>query len=173
MNSLSLLLSSNPSSTTITLSSVYMNDASMVSLDFTGVDKSKVPASVKIRWGDNSTDEFYTSSFFVSRRTFSIFNEVQLGGDYTVLNTYSHIYTPSDTALTRVLSCQALVTYIDDTSCRFVIPMTIYSPSFYTKIGDIELLQSNIYNKDKSTLYTFATKAEGFIIETQVDNTTA
>lgn len=157
MTSYNILLSSNPSTTLRYLSALSLGDVSTVNFSLSAIDKSRVPVSLKIRWGDNSQDEYYSNNFFVDYSTQSILDQIQFSINYTLLKDYSHIYYPSSDALTTNLSCQFLISYQNNTTCRFVQPITIYSPSFYSKIGDLNLVNSAFISTDKSMLYTFST----------------
>lgn len=168
MNSYTILLSSNPSTTVRYLNSVTLNDISNVTLSLSAVDRTRIPISLKIRWGDNSADEFSSNNFFVDYSKQSILDQIQYSINYTILKDYNHIFYPSSTALTTVLSCQLLLTYQDSTSCRFVQPITLYSPSFYSKVGDLSLINSSFVSTDKSLLYTLAT-IDGSITELMFD----
>lgn len=164
MTSYTLNLSSNPSSTILYLPSITFSDITSVTVSLSGVDRSRVPTDVRFRWGDNTQDEFYSNSFFVDYKTESILDQVLYGTNYTVLKEYSHTYYPSANSLSVILSCQVLVTYQDSTSCRFIQPITIYSPSYYAKIGDLKILNTNYIDTSNNLLYTFATN-DGSVVE--------
>lgn len=150
-------LSSNPSSTNIVLNTIQLSDITSLTLSLSNIDRSRIPVSLRLRWGDNSEDEFYNNNFFIDYSKQSILDQVRYGVNYTLLREYNHVFYPSDTSLSRNLSCQVKLTYQDSTSCRFVIPITIYSPSFYSKVGDLKLQASNFVSSDKSMLFTFST----------------
>ena len=172
MNNLTVTLSSNPSSTLIFNEEVYMSDMTNLTLNLTYASRTVVPFSLKIRWGDNTGDEFYTNNLFPTEEELSTVDEIVQGGNYTLLYTdYNHIFQPSATTLVRKLTCQALLTYLNTLSCRFVVPITIYSPSFHTKIGNLSLLNSTMYNADKNVLLTFGTEIDGSVLESVIDNT--
>ena len=171
MTSYTLYLSSNPSSTTIYLSDVVFSDITSVNVSLSGVDRSRIPTDVRFRWGDNTADEFYSNNFFVDYADLSILDQIRYNVNYTVLKDYNHTYYPSDSSLTVKLSCQTLVTYQDSTSCRFVQPITVYSPSFYSKIGDLKILNTNYIDVSRDLLYTFATN-DGSVIEFVFDSET-
>jgi len=44
--------------------------------------------------------------------------------------------------------------YHNGTQCRFIQPLTIYSPSFYAKMGNLNLINTSFISTDKSLLYT-------------------
>jgi len=164
MTSYTLDLSSNPSTTTVNLSTITFSDITSVTVSLSNVDRSRVPTDVRFRWGDNTKDEFYSNNFFVNYETSSILDQVLYGTNYTVLKEYDHTYYPSANSLALQLSCQVLVTYQDSTSCRFVQPITIYSPSYYAKIGDLKILNTNYIDISNNLLYTFSTD-DGSVIE--------
>lgn len=171
MKSYTLYLSSNPSSTVIQLPSITLGDITTVTVSLTGVDRSRVPTDVQFRWGDTTSDEFHSNNFFINYAEVSIIDQIQNNINYTVFRDYDHIYYPSSSALTVKLSCQALITYQDSTTCRFVQPITIYSPSFYSKIGDFKLVCANYINTNKDMLYTLNT-SDGSIVELVFDSET-
>lgn len=158
MTSYNIVLSSNPSSTNVYLSSFTLNDTSNVSFSLSAVDRSRIPISLKIRWGDNAPDEYFANNFFVDYSKQSILEQIQYSINYTLLKDYSHIYNPSSSSLATYLSCQFLLSYQDNTQCRFIQPFVIYSPSFYSKIGDLNLNNTSFISVDKSLLHTFVTE---------------
>lgn len=164
MNTLNILLSSNVASTNIYLPSVSISDSTTVIFSLSAVDKSRVPLSLKVRWGDTSDDEYYANNFFVDFSTQTILDQVQFGVNYTLFTDYSHVYHPSNSSLLLNLSCQLLVSYHNNTQCRFIQPLTIYSPSFYAKVGDLNLINTSFISTDKSLLYTFITE-EGSVTD--------
>jgi hypothetical protein len=157
MTSYTIVLSSNPSTSSINYSNINLSDITNLTITLSSVDRSRIPISLKLRWGDGSTDELYTNNFFIDYSKQSILDQIQRSINYTILAEYSHILYPSTSALVKSISCQALITYQDSTSCRFVQPITIYSPSYYAKVGDLELINTNFLSTDKSILYTFST----------------
>jgi len=154
MNTTNILLSSTVTSTNIYLSSASISDSSNVVFSLSAVDKSRVPLSLKIRWGDTSDDEYYANDFFVNFSTQSVLDQIQYQVNYTLFKDYSHIYYPSNSSLLLNLSCQLLVSYHNGTQCRFIQPLTIYSPSFYAKMGNLNLINTSFISTDKSLLYT-------------------
>lgn len=158
MTSYNISLSSNPSSENVYLSNFTLSDVSNVSFSLSAVDRSRIPISLKIRWGDSSSDEYHVNNFFIDYSKQSILDQILYSVNYTLLTDYSHIYKPSSSTLTTYLSCQFLVTYQDNSKCRFIQPLTIYSPSFYSKIGDLNIVNTSFISVDKSLLHTFITE---------------
>lgn len=158
-----IYLSSNPSSTQINNGVVYLSDISTVVVSVTGISISKPPISIKFSWGDDSPIYTEHNDFFT--KEIDPVKQALYGFNYTIIKDYSHVYTPSTTSLTKNLTCQALVTYYNGTSCRFIQPITIYSPSFYSKIEDLSLLQNNIVDSNGSILFTFQSQKDGYVLE--------
>lgn len=158
-----IYLSSNPASTQINYNTVYLPDISTLIINVTGIDLSRAPTSIKIAWGDYTDSEITSNDYF--KTNIDTVKQAIYGFDYSIIKDYSHVYYPSTTSLTRNLTCQALVTYYNGDICRFVQPITIYSPSFYSRIGDLSLLQSNITDNEGSVLYTFQSQKDGYVIE--------
>ena len=158
-----IYLSSNPASAQINYNTVYLSDISTVYLNVTGVNLTKPPVNIKISWGDESPIETYSNNFFTSE--IDPVKQALYGFNYSIVELYSHSYDPSSSSLTKNLTCQALVTYFDGTSCRFVQPITIYSPSFYNRIADLSLIQNNIVDNSDSVLFTFQSQKDGYILE--------
>ena len=163
-------LSSNPSSTIIFNDSVELIDITNVVFNLDDVSLLKPPLNIKFNWGDLSATEQYINDFFTDE--INAVNEFLYGFNYTIMKDYNHIYSPSETSITRKLSAQALITYFDRTSCLFIQPFTIYSPSFNQRIGDMEILKSNFIDKSGNILYTFGTKNDGYVIDAVMYNNT-
>jgi len=142
-----------------------MYDTSNLIVDTVNVYTEKPIVSITIRWGDGSSDEYYTNDFFAD--TIDLVKEITFGYDYNIITKYDHQYSPSSVALTKVLSAQVLANYYDDTSCRFVIPINITNPSLINKVGDLNVL--NIASINPTTdeyLLTLHTKNGGYIVDT-------
>lgn len=159
-----IYLSSNPSSAQINYSSVYLSDISTLIVNISGVSLTKPPVNIKFDWGDNSKVEIFNNEFS-NIENFNSVNEATYGYSYSIMREYSHVYSPSDTSLTKNLTCQALVTFYNGSSCRFVVPITIYSPSFYSRVEDLSLIQNNFTDNRGSILFTFQTQKDGYILE--------
>jgi len=164
MTSYTLNLSSNPSLSNVYLPNVNFSDITWLTVSLSGIDRSRIPTDVRFRWGDNTADEFHNNNFFIDYRDLSIFDQILYNVNYTILKDYNHIYYPSANSLAVKISCQTLVTYQDSTSCRFIQPITVYSPSHYAKIGDLNLLSTNYINTSRDLLYTFSA-SDGSVIE--------
>jgi hypothetical protein len=171
MISRTLYLSSNPSSATVFLSSVVFSDTTNAVISLSGIDRSRIPVSLRFRWGDNSSDEFYTNNFFINYTELSIIDQIQNNINYTLLKDYEHIFYPSSTSNVVNLTCQSLLTYHDGTSCRFIQPISIYSPSYYQRIGDLKLSNINYIDTDRSMLFTFTT-SQGEVVDFVFDSET-
>jgi hypothetical protein len=168
MNTVTLSLSSNSTSTNIYLPSIKLDGITTLTVNCSAISRAKIPTNLAIRWGDATSDELFTNNFFVDYAEQSLFDQILYGINYTIFKDYSHIYYPSTSTLTKLLSCQILVTYNDSTACRFVQPITILSPSFYSAIGDMFIANTNFTSSDNSLLYTFNTE-NGYILEMSMD----
>jgi hypothetical protein len=162
MTTATLYLSSNITSTVIYYSPIHSSCPLTLNVDVGEISLDKSPISIKISWGDNTAIEEYFNDYFTQE---NVVNQVLYGFDYSIIRKYSHEYGCSTSALTRNLSCQFLVTYFDGTSCRFVQPISLYTPSFTEKIGDLYLLQTNIVDTDYTTLYTMYSDKGSRVIE--------
>jgi len=165
MTTRTISLSSNSTSTFISVPTVYMYDTSDLIVDTIDIYTEKPIVSLTFRWGDGFSDEYYTNDFFAE--TVDIIKEITYGYDYSVITKYNHQYSPSSIALTKVLSAQVLANYYDDTSCRFVIPIDITNPSLLNKVGDLNLM--NVVSVNPMTdeyLLTLHTKNGGYIVDT-------
>lgn len=163
MNTATIYLSSNPSSTLIFNSDVTLSDATTATFNLSGVSLSKAPVSILFSWGDLSPDTTRTNDYFQTE--INVVDEMLYGYAYTLTDDITHQYNPSETSLVKLLSCLTILTFFDNTSCVWVTPIIIYSPSYYTKIGDISLLNTAFIDKDGSILYTFAA-GDSQILET-------
>lgn len=153
MNTSTIYLSSNINSTNIASTGVELVDMSTLSIILTGIDTVNIPFNVTINWGDSSDIEVYSAAV----TNFATLTSTQ----------YNHIYYPSSTSLNNSLTCTVNVTYLINLStCSFVVPINVRAPSFYTKVNDMILLQTNIIDTNNSILYTFGTQANGSVVET-------
>lgn len=165
MTTRTISLSSNSTSTLITVPTVYMYDTSNLIVDTMDIYTEKPIVSLTIRWGDGSDDEYYVNDFFTE--VTDIVKEITFGYDYNIITEYNHQYSPSSIALTKVLSAQVLANYYDDTSCRFVIPIDITNPSLINKVGDLNLLNiTSINPMTDEYLLTLHAKNGSYIVDT-------
>jgi hypothetical protein len=171
-NNYMVVLSSNPLSTTVNVSPVFLTGICSLTLNLSSVSRHKIPINVTIRWGDESPDTFTVNNFFPTAGNFNLVDEIMFGADFTIFKKYDHIFSPQINTLQTNLTCQALVGYYDNTICLFKIPVTILSPSFYTSIGDLSIINTNFFDTNESIIYTFITANDSNIIETALYNTT-
>ncbi len=164
MISQTIQLSSNSSSTLVVSPTAYMYDTTTFILDTQLIYTEKPPISLTIRWGDDTADEFYTNDFFSD--DLNIVNEIAFGYDYTVIQQYSHQYSPSTVALTKILSAQVLVNYFDNTACRFIVPINITNPSLANKVGELDVLSVNTIGLSGDYLVSLHASKGGFVIDT-------
>jgi len=169
MNTLTVYLSSSPSSTYIVEDEIYFTDVTDVSFNVDDVSFHKPPLSIKFDWGDLSLIYTELNDFFSTEP--NTITQSVYGSPITLIKEYKHTYSPSIEALTTKLSCQVKVTYYDSTSCVFVQPITIYTPSFHAKVEDITLLQTAFIDNYSSVLYTFMASKDGSVIESVYSNT--
>jgi hypothetical protein len=165
MTTRTISLSSNSTSTIINVPTVYMYDTCELIVSTIDIYTEKPITSLTFRWGDGSDDEHYVNDFFAE--TTDVIKGITFGYDYNIITDYYHQYSPSNIALTKVLSAQVLANYYDDTSCRFVIPIDITNPSLINKVGDLNLL--SIASVDPITdeyLLTLHAKNGGYIVDT-------
>jgi hypothetical protein len=162
MTTITLPISSNVSSTFISYQEIQSSCPLKLVVDVSEISLDKSPISIKFRWGDGSEDEIYYNDYFTQE---DVVNQVLYGFDYSIIKPYSHDYGCSSLSLTKQLSCQCLVSYFDGTSCRFVQPISLYTPSFIEKVGDVTLLETNIVDTDYTTQYTMYSDKEGYVME--------
>ena len=158
MNTLILQLSSNASTTEVVYPEKYFSGRVNMIIDNHNIYTGDTLTNFKIQWDGQTDAEIYQTHFNVLK----VFNTDYYG----ILKEYDHIYHPSDSTLTKKLTCQALVTYFDGASCRFIQPITIYSPSFHDKIQDLTLIENNFTDNNGSIIYTLHAKRDNCIIET-------
>ena len=158
MNTFILQLSSNALTTEVVYPEKYFSGRVSMVLDNNNIYTGNTLTNFKIKWDGETDVEIYQTHFNILK---------VLNTDYyNALREYDHLYHPSDSTLTKRLTCQALVTYFDGTSCRFIQPITIYSPSFHDKIQDLTLIENNFTDNNGSIIYTLHSKRDNSIIET-------
>ncbi len=163
MTTQTLLLSSNINSNLITLPTTFVYDINTIVFGTSAIYADKPLLSIKIDWGDRSEQESYQNDFFNDEGGAS---ETSFGYEYTILNNYTHVYSPSNKSLTSKLSAQLVARYYDGTMCRFVIPLTIISPSVVNKLGDLDILSVNSLNTSNDYLLSIHTSKEGYVVDT-------
>lgn len=164
-NNTVIYLSSGSTSTTISLDTVFLTSPTNLTLNLSKVSRHKTPINTTIRWGDNTPDIFTVNNFLEGKADLNVVEEMTYGADHTILKEYSHLLSTVQGTLQTNLTSQVLVKYYDNSSCLFNIPIVIISPSFYTKIEDINIVNTNFFNIDGSILYTFNTGSDNSIIE--------
>lgn len=164
MTTQTIYLSSNSASTLVVSPTAYMYDTTTLVLNTQFVSADKPLLSITVNWGDGTDSEYYANDFFSDQ--LNVVNEISFGYDYTVIKPYSHEYTPSSVALTRILSAQLLVNYFDNTSCRFLVPVNITNPSLINKAGDLNVLSVNALSLSGDYIISLHTANEGFVIDT-------
>lgn len=164
MTTQTIYLSSNSASTLVVSPTAYMYDTTTLVLNTQFVSADKPLLSITVNWGDGTDSEYYANDFFSDQ--LNVVNEISFGYDYTVIKPYSHEYSPSSVALTRILSAQLLVNYFDNTSCRFLVPVNITNPSLINKAGDLNVLSVNTLSLSGDYIISLHTANEGFVIDT-------
>ena len=164
MTTQTIYLSSNSASTLVVSPTAYMYDTTTLVLNTQFVSADKPLLSITVNWGDGTASEYYANDFFSDQ--LNVVNEISFGYDYTVIKPYSHEYSPSSVALTRILSAQLLVNYFDNTSCRFLVPVNITNPSLINKAGDLNVLSVNTLSLSGDYIISLHTANEGFVIDT-------
>jgi len=164
MTTQTIYLSSNSASTLVVSPTAYMYDTTTLVLNTQFVSADKPLLSITVNWGDGTDNEYYANDFFSDK--LNVVNEISFGYDYTVIKPYSHEYSPSSVALTRILSAQLLVNYFDNTSCRFLVPVNITNPSLINKAGDLNVLSVNTLSLSGDYIISLHTANEGFVIDT-------
>lgn len=164
MTTQTIYLSSNSASTLVVSPTAYMYDTTTLVLNTQFVSADKPLLSITVNWGDGTDSEYYANDFFSDQ--LNVVNEISFGYDYTVIKPYSHEYTPSSVALTRILAAQLLVNYFDNTSCRFLVPVNITNPSLINKAGDLNILSVNALSLSGDYIISLHTANEGFVIDT-------
>ena len=164
MTTQTIYLSSNSASTLVVSPTAYTYDTTTLVLNTQFVSADKPLLSITVNWGDGADSEYYANDFFSDQ--LNVVNEISFGYDYTVIKPYSHEYSPSSVALTRILSAQLLVNYFDNTSCRFLVPVNITNPSLINKAGDLNVLSVNALSLSGNYIISLHTANEGFVIDT-------
>jgi hypothetical protein len=167
-------LSTNTTGDIHILPEVVLTDATEVFIDLYEVEtRNNPPLFLNIEWGDGSESITTGSNFTATPLNSDLVSaatqaqNIQL---YDILiKQYSHVYTPSTTCLTKKLSCFISIEHLTlNNQTKFIIPIKIITPSYYTKIGDMAILQTNIISNNIALL-TLGTENDSSIIETSFD----
>ncbi len=164
MTTQTIYLSSNIASTLVVSPTAYMYDITTLVLSTSSIYIEKPVISIAINWGDGTDTEYHINDFFAGQA--DSLNTISFGYDYTIIKPYSYQYSPSNTALTRLLSAQLLVNYYDNTSCRFLIPINITNPSLVNKVGDLNIIGVNTLTLSDEYIISLHTANDGYVIDT-------
>ena len=157
------LISSSPKGTKI-LPRVILQDTSELIVNLQQLYLKEPVCSFKFEWGDGSDVEVVKADFFTED-----INNVKY---YNVSWDQEHTYNPSSTNLIRSIVCQVMVVYCSGKYAQFFIPISIYSPSFFSRIGDLSLIKNNYLGSNESDImYTLHTQHNDQVIELVSDKT--
>lgn len=167
MNNLTITLSSNTTALTATSPEYELEDVTDVTISLADVDESVLPRTLVIDWGDGSPVFVDIEGHLKHYRTDTIINEVLYGKLSPIFGkNYNHVYSPSETSLTKELTAQVYIEYTNDEVSLFYIPMVVRVGSFYESIGDINLINTNLIPISSNNVnFTFSTEKGGYIIE--------
>jgi hypothetical protein len=137
---------------------VVMQDTSDLIINFQNIYLNEPLCSLKIEWGDMSPQENIRPNFFKEA-----INNVRY---YDIDWDQKHTYNPSSTKLAMTLICQVMAVYCNGEFSRWYIPVTIYSPSYHSRINDLHLISTNFLSKnDNDLLYTLHTSKNDQVVE--------
>jgi hypothetical protein len=166
-NTQTIYLSSNTRSVTSILPEVNLVDVTEITINPNELIRDSLISKKIIDWGDGS--DLYVNSDIPLRdyRKDSIIPEV-LYGDFSkiLFAGNDHVYSPSETSDTLLLTAQFLVEYMDTNISLFIIPIKITCGSFYDNVGDIGLLHTNLIPVSSNNInLVLSTKETGHIVE--------
>jgi hypothetical protein len=157
MNSQSIFLSSNSTSTNSFLNFLILNDRTTLTFNLSGVSELYFPQFMSINWGDGEGEfhenDILSTENFASNRFSSIFSK-----------TFSHEYFPSNSSTTKSLTANFTIKYINGDISVFTIPLSVVNDDFETTVEDVRLLNTVILPNNKK-LYQFVTKKDGYLLE--------
>lgn len=156
MNTAYLTLSSNTTNTTSILPIVVINDITTLSVILSSVSENLLPCFLKINWGDN-TEEFFENDVMLN--IFSPTNRYSKVLD----DIYTHVYYPSVSSTSQVLSANFYVSYCNGDVSTFTTPISVVNYDYSESIEDLKLL--NTINKFDKKIHQFVTKKDGYLIE--------
>jgi hypothetical protein len=163
MNSYTLQLSSNATSYTSTLPLIELDDHTMFYLDLSRLHKSIIPVFLQIDWGFGEVLTYDNNIFDENNSQPSNFIPL-------FVDSYSHEYFPSATALYLSLSAQVLVRYATGDYAWFIIPIQIRTYGFAESVGDLTLINTNILPIEENlSEHQLKTSKDGYIIELRGD----
>lgn len=167
MNTKTVVISATTFLPVIYLNSITLVDMTNLSFNLSNIPCGRDPIVIEFDWyGNRSVTNTYTAhpvkGFGALLSTFT-----QLSA-----KTYDYMYLPGENTLVKSFSCIIKYTNlvfnnraaVNSYAVTIIQPITIFAPSFYNKIGDMDILQTNIINS--SVLITLGTAANGGVIET-------
>jgi len=154
----------------IVLGTLYLYNATRVTLDISNVFSDIFPNYVSIDWGDMSQILEPDILIYRDYRTQSIYPEIQKGtAPVTLTNIYKHDYFPSSYALKKNLTFKMNVGYVTGETTRLSAPVVINSESYYESIEDMEIVGLDLINDENNTSrVSFLTQKNNYIV--QLDN---
>jgi hypothetical protein len=167
MNSKTIYISSNSSSTVETLDTIFIDDLTEVSLDLTGVYSGVIPIYLKLDWGDGDIETYDNDIYQVI--TADNINIINNNTMFTTL--YTKKVYPSSTKLYKNIHVQVYVGYSNGESSTFLIPLSIRTNDFFGSIGDLKLINVNLLPHDENPKeYQLSTFVDNTIIELRNDS---
>jgi hypothetical protein len=158
MNIYELTLPTNTTSYYEKLNQIDMDDRSLFRLDVSAITERIIPINIQIDWGDGVIENFDKNN--ISLTTINVFKFSPL-----LLQTYTHIYTPSETSLYKSLSAQIIINYCNGDYTWFVIPIKIRTYDYFESIGDILIQNTNIMPIDNVKEHQMIISKGGYTIE--------
>lgn len=158
MTNYTLTLSSDDPSYVNILPLLEIDDHSTLSVDLTLINEDVPPTNVQFDWGDGLIENFDVNSIFPEG--INIFKMSPLLKDG-----YTHIYYPSETALYKSLSAQVLIHYCNGRYAWFIQPIRIRTFDYFESIGDLSLINTNIYPIGNTKEHQLMTHKNQYAIE--------
>lgn len=161
MNTYTISLSSNNTSTYTQLDVQSIIDYSLITLDLDNVYSKIIPLFLRIDWGDGVVDTINNDIFGISsKENINIFNPMP------VLNTpQKHYFYPSTTLYTEY-TIQVSLYYSNGEQSIFIIPLKVISSDYHESIKDMLLVNVNILpDENNSKEYQILTEFDNQIVE--------
>ena len=177
MKTVTVNLSSSSAGGVYQLNELILTDITQLIIDLYNVEcRDDPPLFLNIQWGDESDPLVEGCNFSASllkNNAINAITQAQNIQQYDILlNKYSHTYATSQNCLTKILSCYISIDHlITDSTTKFIIPIKIISPSYYKKVGDVILLQTNIIPRE-TVMFTLGTEIGSYVVETALDMST-
>lgn len=165
MNTKTIYLTGAPtlSSYTINMAETSIKGTTNVIFDFDSIVETTFPAvKMKASYGDTLDVESYDYDIIKNHIGTGLTYKIAKYGKFgNVLDSLSYIYSPSDAAYFTSLTATFLVTFSNFTEITFRVPIKIARDSYYSALGNIHLIDTQIVSNSANSVFAIIQTEDG------------